>query len=132
MPTNAVYQPTTVSFENSGGSLLAQTTTASRLKTAFRKPWMQSLLLAGGLLFVATGVVLTSTAFADYEDSVSNEDIVTEMPVHEKEYDIVCIVLGIFFCLFGFVLLGKFENVMLTNKILNNFCNLHRIVYKSG
>ena len=130
MPTNAVYQPTTVSFENSGGSLLAQTTTSSRLKTAFRKPWKQTLLLSAGLLFLALGIVLTGTAFADYEDAIYNEDVVTDMPVHEKEYDVVSIVLGVFFTLFGFVLLGKYENVMTTTIILNNYCNLYRIVYK--
>lgn len=130
MPTNAVYQPTTVSFENSGGSLLAQTTTSSRLKTVFRKPWKQALLLAAGLLFLALGVVVTGTAFADYEDAIYNEDTVTELPVHEKQYDVVLIVLGVFFTLFGFVLMGKSENVMATNFILNNYCNLYRIVYK--
>lgn len=132
MPTNAVYQPTTVSFENSGGSLLAQTTTSSRLKTAFRKPWKQTLLLCAGLLFLALGIVLTGTAFADYEDAIENEDTVTDLPVHEKESDVVLIVLGVFFTLFGFVLLGKYENVMTTSIILNNYCNLHRIVHKGG
>lgn len=131
MPTNAVYQPTTVSFENSGGSLLAQTTTSSRLKTAFRKPWKQALLLAAGLLFLAVGIVMTATAFTDYEDVVENEDIVTEHPIHEKEFDIVLIFLGVFFTLFGFVLLGEYENVMTTIAILRNYCNLYRIVYKS-
>lgn len=131
MPTNAVYQPTTVSFENSGGSLLAQTTTSSRLKTAFRKPWMQTLLLSGGLIFLALGVVLTATAFADYEDAVANEDVVTDLPVHEKEYDVFLIFLGVFFTLFGFVLLGEYENVMVTLVVLHNYCNIYRIVYKS-
>lgn len=131
MPTNAVYQPTTVSFENSGGSLLAQTTTSSRLKTAFRKPWMQALLLAAGLMFLALGIVLTSSAFADYEDVIGNEDIVTDLPKNEKEFDIIFIALGIFFTLFGFVLLGKCENVIATTFIINNYCNLYRIVHKS-
>lgn len=130
MPTNAVYQPTTVSFENSGGSLLAQTTTSSRLKTAFRKPWRQALLLSAGLLFLALGIVLTATAFADFEDAIANEDIVTDLPVHEKEYDAVLIVLGIFFTLFGFVLLGKYENVTTATVITNNYCDLYRIVHK--
>lgn len=132
MPTNAVYQPTTVSFENSGGSLLAQTTTSSRLKTTFRKPWMQALLLAAGLLFLALGIVLTASAFADYEDVVANEEFITDLPKHEKDYDVVLIVLGLFFTLFGFFLLGKFQNVTVTNSVLNNYCNLYRIVYKSG
>lgn len=132
MPTNAVYQPTTVSFENSGGSLLAQTTTSSRLKTAFRKPWKQTLLLTGGLIFLALGIVLTSTAFADYEDAVDNEDVVTDLPVHEKEYDVVLIFLGVFFTLFGFVLLGKYENVMVTLVVLHNYCKIYRIIHKSG
>lgn len=132
MPTNAVYQPTTVSFENSGGSLLAQTTTSSRLKTAFRKPWMQSLLLAGGLLFLALGIVLTASAFADYEDVMANEDIITDIPKHEKDVDMFLIFLGVFFTIFGFVLLGKCENTMVTIVILRNYCNLYRVVYKSG
>lgn len=131
MPTNAVYQPTTVSFENSGGSLLAQTTTSSRLKTAFRKPWKQALLLAAGLLFLALGIVLTASAFADYEDVLANEDIITDLPKNEVSFDIVFIILGVFFTLFGFVLLGKFENVMVTTFIINNFCNLYSIVHKS-
>lgn len=132
MPTNVVYQPTTVSFENSGGSLLAQTTTSSRLKTAFRKPWMQSLLLTGGLLFIALGIVLTATAFADYEDAIANEDVVNEMPVHEKEYDAFLISLGVFFSIFGFVLLGKCGNAMVTNVVLHNYCELYRLISKSG
>lgn len=132
MPTNAVYQPTTVSFENSGGSLLAQTTTSSRLKTAFRKPWKQALLLAAGLLFLALGIVVTATAFADYEDAIDNEDVVTDIPVHEKDYDIVLSLLGGFFVIFGFVLLGMYEDAIVTSSVLHNFCNLYRIVYKSG
>lgn len=132
MPTNAVYQPTTVSFENSGGSLLAQTTTSSRLKTAFRKPWKQALLLSAGLVFLSLGIVLTSIAFADYEDAINNEDVVTDLPVHEKDYDIFLIFLGVFFTIFGFVLLGKLSSAMTTIIILNNYCNLYRIVYKSG
>lgn len=131
MPTNAVYQPTTVSFENSGGSLLAQTTTSSRLKTTFRKPWMQALLLAAGLLFLALGVVLTASAFADYEDVVANEDQITDLP-HEKDVDILLIILGLFFTIFGFVLLGEYNDAMVTSDILNNYCNLYRIVHKSG
>jgi hypothetical protein len=106
MPTTAVYQPTTVSFENSG-SLLAQTTTSSRLKTAFRKSWMRILLLISSLIFIALGLILTTTAFADYEDAINNEDIVTELPVHEKSFDITLMVLGSFFILFGAFLLGK-------------------------
>lgn len=132
MPTNAVYQPTTVSFENSGGSLLAQTTTSSRLKTTFRKPWMQALLLAAGLLFLALGVVLTASAFADYEDVVANEDMITDLPPNEKEVDVALIFLGLFFTLFGFALLGEYDDAMVTIAILNNYCNLYRIVHKSG
>lgn len=132
MPTNAVYQPTTVSFENSGGSLLAQTTTSSRLKTTFRKPWMQALLLIGGLFFLALGIVLTASAFADYEDVVANEGNITDMSENEKEFDVLFVFLGVFFTLFGFVLLGKFENAMVTMFVLQNYCNLYRIVHKSG
>lgn len=131
MPTNAVYQPTTVSFENSGGSLLAQTTTSSRLKTAFRKPWRQTLLLAGGLVFLALGIVLTCVAFADYEDAIVNEETVTEMPVHEKEVDVFLIVLGVFFTIFGFAMLGKCGNVMVTNLVLRSYCALYRLVSQS-
>lgn len=132
MPTNAVYQPTTVSFENSGGSLLAQTTTSSRLKTTFRRPWMQAGLLAAGLLFLALGIVLTASAFADYEDVVANEDIITDLPANEKPLDVVFMFLGVFFTIFGFVLLGKSGNAMATTIVLHNYCNLYRIVHKSG
>lgn len=72
---------------------------------------MQTLLLTGGLVFLALGIVLTSTAFADYEDAIENEDVVTDLPVHEKEYDVVLIFLGVFFTLFGFVLLGLYIKV---------------------
>lgn len=134
MPTSAVYQPTTVSFENSGGSLLAQTTTSSRLRTTFRKPWTQALLLAAGLMFLALGIVLTATAFADYEDVIANEDIVTDLPINEKRNDIVFIFLGGFFAIFGLVLLGKCEdNVTVKMRIINNFLYVYgRIVHQSG
>lgn len=108
MPTSAVYQPTTVTFgDNAGGSLLAQTTTSSRLRQAFRKPWTQVLLLATSLIFLALGIVLTCVAFADYEDVVANEDVVTDLPVNEKRNDIIFIFLGGFFTIFGLVLLGE-------------------------
>jgi hypothetical protein len=106
MPTNAVYQPTTVSFENTG-PIFPQTTTTSRLKSAFRKPWMRILLLIGSLFFVALGLILSTASFADYEDVVQNEDVVTERPVHEKEFDIALMILGGFFLLFGIFLLGE-------------------------
>lgn len=92
---------------------------------------MQTLLLAGGLLFLALGIVLTASAFADYEDVLANEDIVTDLPVHEKEVDMFLMFLGVFFTLFGFVLLGKLENAMVTIAVLHNYCNLYRIVHKS-
>lgn len=92
---------------------------------------MQTLLLAGGLLFLALGIVLTASAFADYEDVLANEDIVTDLPVHEKEVDMFLMFLGVFFTLFGFVLLGKLENAMVTIAVLYNYCNLYRIVHKS-
>lgn len=111
--------------------MLAQTTTASRLKTVFRKPWRQALLLAAGLMFLALGIVLTASAFADYEDVVANEDIL-DLPKKEQQLDVIFMVLGVFFTIFGFVLLGKCENVIVTNIILHNYCNLFRIVYKSG
>lgn len=108
MPTNAVYQPTTVSFENSG-AIFPQTTTSSRLKHAFRKPWMKILLLILTLFFIALGLILFAASFADYEDAIHNEEVVTELPVHEKEFDVVLMILGGVFALFGIFLLGKFE-----------------------
>lgn len=92
---------------------------------------MQTLLLSGGLIFLALGIVLTATAFADYEDAVENEDVVTDLPVHEKEYDVFLIFLGVFFTIFGFVLLGEYENVMVTLVVLHNYCTIYRIVHKS-
>ena len=109
MNTNSVYQPTTVSFENSG-AIFPQTSTTSRLKTVFRKPWMKILLLIGALFFITLGCVLCAASFADYEDAISNEDIVTELPVHEKELDKFLMALGGFFFLFGIFLLGKSMN----------------------
>lgn len=93
---------------------------------------MQALLLAAGLLFLALGVVLTASAFADYEDVVANEDKITDLPPHEKDVDILLIFLGLFFTIFGFVLLGEYDDAMVTSAILNNYCNLYRIVHKSG
>lgn len=107
MPTNAVYQPTTVSFENTGPIFPHQTTTTSRLKSTFRRPWMKILLLVGALFFLALGLVLFGASFADYEDAIANEDVVTELPIHEKEFDVGMMVLGGFFTLFGICLLGK-------------------------
>lgn len=109
MPTNAVYQPTTVSFENTGPIFPHQTTTTSRLKSAFRRPWMKIILLIGALFFLALGLVLFATSFADYEDAIANEDFVTELPVHEKEFDVGMMVLGGFFALFGACLLGELK-----------------------
>lgn len=108
MPTNAVYQPTTVSFENTGPIFAHQTTTTSRLKSAFRRPWMKILLLIGALFFIALGVVLFAASFADYEDAIAFEDVVTELPVHEKEFDIGLMILGGFFTVIGICLLGEF------------------------
>lgn len=88
--------------------------------------------MIGSLLFLALGIVLTTIAFADYEDAEANADVVTELSVHEKEYDILLCFLGVFFTIFGFVLLGKCENVMVTNVVFNNFYNIYRIVSKSG
>lgn len=132
MPTNAVYQPTTVSFENSGGSLLAQTTAGSRLKLAFRTTIRKTCLLVASLVFISLGIILTASATADYEDATANEDVVTDIPVHEKELDIGFIVLGAFFTIFGFILLGKSQNVMVMNAILRNYCQLYRIVHQGG
>jgi hypothetical protein len=134
MPTSAVYQPTTVSFENQGGSLLAQTTTSSKLRTVFRKPWRQAVLLALGLMFLAVGIVVTATGFADYEDIIANEDFVTEQPINEERNDFILIFLGGFFAIFGLVLLGKYENnVTVKTRIINNFLYVYgRIVHQSG
>ena len=104
MPTNAVYQPTTVQFENSG--MHFQTSAGSRLKSFFRKTYMQVLLLVLGLLFLTTGIVLTASAAADYEDVEEFKDNIST-PVVEEEMDIGLIVLGVFFTIFGFVLLGE-------------------------
>lgn len=127
MPTSAVYQPTTVTFgDNGGGSLLSQTTTTSRLRQAFRKPWTQALLLAAALLFLALGLILTSVAFADYEDVVANEDVVTDLPVNEKRNDIIFIFLGGFFTIFGLVLLGEWNTLTFTyirsSEHISTFC----------
>lgn len=108
MPTNSVYQPTTVTFENSN-SLIAQTRSSSRLKIIFHKTWMKILLLIGGLLFLAIGLVIFCLGTIDYEDSVTNEggmDMSSEFP-REKEFDITLIILGVFFASLGFVLLGN-------------------------
>ncbi len=111
MPTNAVYQPTTVTFETTSGPFPPQTsTTTSRLKAIFRKPWAKIALLFGGLFFVALGIILFSCSFADFEDTIKNEDTVTEIPVQEKEFDIAFMVLGVFFFLFGLFLLGEQSN----------------------
>lgn len=104
MPTNAVYQPTTVQFENSG--MHFQTSAGSRLKSFFRKTYMQVLLLILGLLFLTTGIVLTASAAADYEDVEEFKENITS-PVVEEETDIGLMVLGVFFTIFGFVLLGE-------------------------
>ena len=106
MPTNSVYQPTTVTFENSN-SLIAQTRSSSRLKIIFHKTWMKILLLIGGLLFLAVGLVIFCLGTIDYEDSVTNDgDMSSEFP-HEKEFDTTLIILGVFFASLGFVLLGN-------------------------
>lgn len=68
---------------------------------------MKILLLVGALFFIALGLILCAASFADYEDAINNEDIVTELPVHEKELDVVLMALGGFFFLFGLFLLGK-------------------------
>ncbi|KAL7023101.1 hypothetical protein ACKWTF_012491 [Chironomus riparius] len=106
MPTNSVYQPTTVTFENSN-SLIAQTRSSSRLKIIFHKTWMKILLLIGGLLFLAVGLVIFCLGTIDYEDSMTNDggDMSSEFP-REKEFDITLIILGVFFASLGFVLLG--------------------------
>lgn len=112
MPTNSVYQPTTVTFENSN-SLIAQTRSSSRLKIIFHKTWMKILLLIGGLLFLAVGLVIFCLGTVDFEDVMTNDDIVTEFP-HEKEFDITLIILGLFFASLGLVLLGnKLSHVIL-------------------
>lgn len=88
--------------------------------------------MIGGLLFLALGVVLTCISFADYEDAVANEDIVTDLPVHEKEYDVFLMCLGVFFTIFGFVLLGECDDSMVTAVVLHNYCTLYRLIRQSG
>lgn len=107
MPTNAVYQPTTVSFENTGPIFPHQTTTTSRLKSAFRRPWMKILLLVGALFFLTLGLVLFGASFADYEDAIDNEEIVSVLPKHEKEFDVGLMIIGGIFAIFGGCLLGE-------------------------
>jgi hypothetical protein len=105
---SAVYQPTTVTFENNSGPIFPhQTTTTSRLKAAFRKKWMQIILLIGSLFFISLGLIVMITSSVDFEDAIANEDNVTEISVHEKEFDIVLMILGAFFTIFGIVLLGE-------------------------
>lgn len=105
---SAVYQPTTVTFENNSGPIFPhQTTTTSRLKAVFRRKWLQILLLIGALFFIALGLVLMITSSIDYEDAVASEDFVTEKPVQEEELDIVLMILGAFFTIFGILLLGE-------------------------
>lgn len=132
MPTNAsVYQPTTVTFENTSGTIFPhQTTTTSRLKAAFRKPWMKILLLVGSLFFIALGLILMVSSFADYEDALANEDIVSDMSIHEKNFDIVLMILGAFFTIFGICLMGEYclHDSLATNE--ENFW-FYRGLYKS-
>ena len=103
MPTNSVYQPTTVTFENNLNPLISQTR-SSRLKIIFHKTWMKILLLFLALLFIAVGLVIFCLGTIDYEDAVTNNDV-PEFP-HEKEFDITLIILGLFFASLGLVLLG--------------------------
>lgn len=105
MPTNAVYQPTTVTFENSG-SLLEQTTSSSRMKILLRKKWMKFLVLFLGLFFLALGIIVFGISTIDYEDSVEKEDVISELP-HEREIDVILIIIGVFFIIFGLIFLGK-------------------------
>jgi hypothetical protein len=70
---------------------------------------MKILLLIGGLLFLAVGLVIFCLGTIDYEDSMTNNDgadMSSEFP-REKEFDITLIILGVFFASLGFVLLGK-------------------------
>lgn len=70
---------------------------------------MKALLLVGALFFLALGLVLAGASFADYEDVVENEDVVTELPVNEKKIDVVLMVAGGFFTVVGICLLGEFK-----------------------
>lgn len=105
---SAVYQPTTVTFENNSGPIFPhQTTTTSRLKATFRRKWTQVLLIVGSLFFITLGLIVMVTSSVDYEDAIANEENVTEIPVHEKEFDIILFFIGIFFTIFGILLLGE-------------------------
>lgn len=130
MPTNSVYQPTTVTFENSN-SLIAQTRSSSRLKIIFHKTWMKILLLIGGLLFLAVGLVIFCLGFIDYEDSMTNDgDMSSEFP-REKEFDITLIILGVFFASLGFVLLGN-KNIRLDYYDNLIFSIYHSLLYSQA
>lgn len=86
---------------------------------------MKILLLVGALFFLALGLVLFGASFADYEDAVANEDVVTELPAHEKEFDVGLMILGGFFAAFGICLLGEFKKIQMLwkfeRKSLENF-----------
>lgn len=69
---------------------------------------MKFLLLIGALFFLALGLVLFGASFADYEDAVEFEEVVTELPGHEKEIDVVLMVFGSIFAIIGICLLGNF------------------------
>lgn len=82
---------------------------------------MKILLLIGGLFFLTVGLVIFCLGVIDYEDSVTNGDVVQE-PQHEKEFDITLIILGLFFSSLGLVLLGNLHVYIL-------YSNQHNLEY---
>lgn len=110
MPTNAVYQPTTVSFETTGG-LLAQTANSNSRLKIFRKPLMQILLLVASLLFLASGIILVVAGSADLSDVEQHRDENTEYLPKEEEIDIGVIFGGVILTIIGFALFGLYIKV---------------------
>lgn len=72
-------------------------------------------------MFLALGIVLSASAFADYEDILANDDNEHDFPKDERQLDIVFMVLGVFFTLFGLFLLGEWEREMEKRRTLKKF-----------
>lgn len=106
MPANSVYQPTTVSFEATGGLLQQTTNSSSRLKI-FRKPIYQILVLILGLFFLVFGIILISVGTVDYVDTEEHSADVPDVQSEETN-DVIFIIFGSLLLVIGFALLGKF------------------------
>lgn len=110
MPSNNVYQPTTVSYEQRG-DLLSQTTASNSLKV-LKHPVPQFTILIFGLLLFASGIAMIASGAADYSDTEAHiEDIADD----SEGMDIGLIVGGAFATLFGVCLLGIFSSLWLLN-----------------